>query len=336
MSCSACDRITRIAEGRNPDFVATLSETHVLLADEQAYRGYCLLFLKDHHEALDALPLDRQARVWEDVARVAGVVRRECAPLRINYACLGNFVTHVHWHVIPRYADDADTKIVLYHEGFHQFLHDYLEDAPQWFDEGLGDYAVHLHEDALEFFLAGASAVQIGTMSFVDPGVFGRTRDGLEEYCRRHRVSAIAELTGALDAWDATADGTLAKIVVLDQFTRNAFRGTARSFAGDVRALVAARALVANGRDRALPGVRRQFVYLPFEHAEDRATQEESMRLFRALAADEPSLTDLVTWADRHRAIVARFGRFPHRNAILGRASTPEEETFLREPGSSF
>lgn len=108
MSCSACDRITRIAEGRNPDFVATLSETHVLLADEQAYRGYCLLFLKDHHEALDALPLDRQARVWEDVARVAGVVRRECAPLRINYACLGNFVTHVHWHVIPRYADDAE------------------------------------------------------------------------------------------------------------------------------------------------------------------------------------------------------------------------------------
>lgn len=154
----------------------------------------------------------------------------------------------------------------------------------------------------------------------------------------RERFGQLIEsgLTGALDAWDETVEGALAKIIVLDQFTRNAYRGTARSFAGDARALATARTLVANGRDRALPGVRRQFVYLPFEHAEDLAAQEESMRLFRTLAADEPSLADLVTWADRHRAIVARFGRFPHRNAILGRPSTPEEESFLHEPGSSF
>lgn len=142
--------------------------------------------------------------------------------------------------------------------------------------------------------------------------------------------------TGALDAWDATVEGALAKIVVLDQFTRNAFRGTPRSFAGDARALATARVLVAKGADRALPGVRRLFVYLPFEHAEDLATQEESLRLFRTLAADEPAHADLVTWAEQHHAIVARFGRFPHRNAILGRKSTPEEEAFLREPGSSF
>lgn len=142
--------------------------------------------------------------------------------------------------------------------------------------------------------------------------------------------------TGALDAWDATVEGALAKIVVLDQFTRNAFRGTPRSFAGDARALATARVLVAKGADRALPGVRRLFVYLPYEHAEDLATQEESLRLFRTLAADEPAHADLVTWAEQHHAIVARFGRFPHRNAILGRKSTPEEEAFLREPGSSF
>ena len=108
MDCSACARIERIADGTNPDFVATLSETHVTLADEQAYRGYCILLLKDHHEHLDALPLERQRRLWDDVTRVATALRAVVSPLRINYACLGNFVTHVHWHVIPRQADDPE------------------------------------------------------------------------------------------------------------------------------------------------------------------------------------------------------------------------------------
>jgi len=110
MSCLACDRLARIAAGTDPDFVITLPETHVVLADEQVYRGYCILYLRDHHDALDALPLARQARVWEDVARVAGVLRRELAPERLNYACLGNFVSHVHWHLIPRYADDREAQ----------------------------------------------------------------------------------------------------------------------------------------------------------------------------------------------------------------------------------
>ena len=110
MECSACDRIARIVEESNPDFIATLSESHVTLADEQAYRGYCILLLKDHHEQLDALPLERQRRLWDDVTRVAAALRRETDPVRINYACLGNFVTHVHWHVIPRYADDPEPR----------------------------------------------------------------------------------------------------------------------------------------------------------------------------------------------------------------------------------
>jgi diadenosine tetraphosphate (Ap4A) HIT family hydrolase len=110
MSCLACDRIARIAAGKDPDFVITLPETHVVLADEQAYPGYCILYLKDHHEQLDELPLERQSRLWDDVARVAGVLRRELAPARLNYACLGNFVTHVHWHVIPRTADDPEAQ----------------------------------------------------------------------------------------------------------------------------------------------------------------------------------------------------------------------------------
>ncbi len=145
-----------------------------------------------------------------------------------------------------------------------------------------------------------------------------------------------AGLAGALQAWAADAHGALAEVIVLDQFTRNAFRDTARAFAGDARALAAAQALVDSGRDRGLTGVQRQFVYLPFEHAEDLAQQQRALALFGQLERDEPALAGLLPWAQRHHDIVARFGRFPHRNAALGRASTPEELAFLKTPGSGF
>ena len=128
----------------------------------------------------------------------------------------------------------------------------------------------------------------------------------------------------------------LARLIVLDQFTRNHFRTTARAFAGDAQALHIARALVATGRDRALTGVQRQFVYLPFEHAEDLSYQRTSVQLFLQLAQDEPALAGLVDWARRHHDIVARFGRFPHRNALLGRASSDDELAFLQTPGAGF
>lgn len=143
-------------------------------------------------------------------------------------------------------------------------------------------------------------------------------------------------LAGGLRHWDAAPRWAVARILLLDQFTRNSFRGQAKSFAGDALALAAARHLVARGDDRKLNGVMRSFVYLPFEHAEDQAAQAESLRLFAALGADHPRLAGLLEWAKKHEVIVARFGRFPHRNEVLGRASTPEELAFLKEPGSSF
>jgi uncharacterized protein (DUF924 family) len=145
-----------------------------------------------------------------------------------------------------------------------------------------------------------------------------------------------AALAGRLGAWASEPLPALAQVIVLDQFTRNAFRDTARAFAGDERALAAAQAMVDAGQDRSLSGVQRQFVYMPFEHAEDRAAQEQALRLFARLGEDEPALADLLRWAQAHHDIVARFGRFPHRNALLGRTSTPEEEAFLKTPGSSF
>ncbi|MFI4931324.1 MAG: DUF924 family protein [Burkholderiales bacterium] len=154
----------------------------------------------------------------------------------------------------------------------------------------------------------------------------------------RQRFAAAIEraIAGEFAHWAATPGGAVAQIVVLDQFTRNVHRGNARAFAGDARALAAAQALVGTGQDRMLPGVQRQFVYLPFEHAESLAMQRESTRLFAQLERDEPAVGELLIWAQRHHDIIERFGRFPHRNAALGRTSTADELAFLQQPGSSF
>lgn len=144
-------------------------------------------------------------------------------------------------------------------------------------------------------------------------------------------------LAGALRAWDADgAQGRLARILVLDQFTRNAARGTPASFAGDALALADARALVDGGGDLALAPMQRWFAYMPFEHAEDAAMQARSVALFTALASAAPELEGALDFAQRHRRVIEQFGRFPHRNAILGRPSTPAEVDFLRQPGSGF
>jgi len=153
----------------------------------------------------------------------------------------------------------------------------------------------------------------------------------------RQRFGAVISraLAGEFTDWDSDPRGVLARIILLDQFTRNTQRDTPGAFAGDARALAAAGALVESGRDRMLDALEREFVYLPFEHAEDMAMQERSVALFTALAA-EPGLGDIAEYAVRHRDIIARFGRFPHRNRILGRSSTPEEIEFLKLPGSGF
>ncbi|MCG2585285.1 DUF924 family protein [Massilia sp. TS11] len=144
-------------------------------------------------------------------------------------------------------------------------------------------------------------------------------------------------VNGGLRDWDAQGPGgALARIIVLDQFTRNAGRDTAAAFAGDTLALAAAQALVASGADRALTPLQRWFAYLPFEHAESAAMQAQSVALFSALAEADPSLAGALDYAHRHRGVIARFGRFPHRNAILGRASSADELAYLAQPGSGF
>ena len=145
---------------------------------------------------------------------------------------------------------------------------------------------------------------------------------------------------GACDALAATPDGVLALMILFDQLPRNLFRGQARAFATDARARDVAARAVASGLDTRLSPVERIFVYLPFEHSEDLADQRRSVALFESLPVTpeftEAERANVVDYAGRHLVIVERFGRFPHRNAALGRASTPEETEFLKQPGSSF
>lgn len=141
---------------------------------------------------------------------------------------------------------------------------------------------------------------------------------------------------GALDHWTQTPSGRLALILVLDQFSRNMHRGSPLSWTQDPAAQRHCLAALAAGEDAGLPKHARLFLYLPLEHAEDVALQERSMDCFRALVADHPEEQMLLDYAARHAEIVVRFGRFPHRNSVIGRESTPEELAFLKEPNSSF
>jgi uncharacterized protein (DUF924 family) len=160
------------------------------------------------------------------------------------------------------------------------------------------------------------------------------------EIAQRFGVHVEAALRGEWDPVPAEPHARLATIVLLDQFTRNIFRGTPRAFAGDARALALARALVDSAQDQQLSPLRRWFACMPFEHAEDLAAQDTSVRLFSALAKEPgvhaQALAGALDYAERHRAVIQRFGRFPHRNSILGRPSTAEELSFLQQPGSSF
>lgn len=140
---------------------------------------------------------------------------------------------------------------------------------------------------------------------------------------------------GELESWIVEPNSCLALVLLLDQLPRNLYRGSPRAFDCDADARQVADRALRENHDQAVVPVRRQFFYLPFEHSEALADQERSVALAKALP-ELPFKANFVDYAERHRAIIARFGRFPHRNQVLGRDSTPEEEHFLKEPGSSF
>jgi len=139
-------------------------------------------------------------------------------------------------------------------------------------------------------------------------------------------------LAGGLRDWDAHGSfGLLARILVLDQFPRNLFRGSPRSFAGDALALEAAQQLRMSGAHLRLQPVQQWFAYMPFEHAEDMAMQDLSLSLFTELAREHPGFDEVLAWVRKYHGVIARFGRFPFRNDVLGRESTPAELAFLQQ-----
>lgn len=159
----------------------------------------------------------------------------------------------------------------------------------------------------------------------------------------RERFETTVQAAGRdeLDDWAATAQGRLALVILTDQFPRNMYRGTPAAFAFDAKARALCLEGLASGQDRELRPIQRVFWYMPLEHSEDRAHQDRSVALFRELldevgAEQRGTFQVNLDFAVRHQEIIQRFGRFPHRNAILGRISTPEELAFLEEPGSSF
>ena len=165
--------------------------------------------------------------------------------------------------------------------------------------------------------------------------------DGFDVEIRDRFGAAIEQAQqGAFAHWAETPEGALALVILLDQFPRNAYRGTAGAFAGDPVALGVAGRAVERGVDRELACPGRAFLYHPFEHSEDPKDQERSVALFEALAAGAPPewrefAVDFVPYAHAHRDVIARFGRFPHRNAVLGRVNTAEEQAYL-DGGGGF
>jgi uncharacterized protein (DUF924 family) len=189
-----------------------------------------------------------------------------------------------------------------------------------WFG-GSGDDAHILEEKGALWFRAGAS---------VDADI-------------RARFGALhaAAVAGELDGWLASPRGRLALVILVDQFSRNLYRDDARAFAHDALARRWCDDGLAHGADRDLRAVERVFFYLPLEHSESIADQQHSVTLFERLRDVAPPplrerFDDFFDYAVRHREVILRFGRFPHRNRVLGRASTPAEIEFLAQPGSSF
>lgn len=169
------------------------------------------------------------------------------------------------------------------------------------------------------------------------------TKDDAFDREIKDRFEEVLELAarGALDGWKTTTRGRLALVILLDQLSRNMFRGTPRAFAQDARACETTLEAIATGDEQSLDVVERSFLYMPLMHAEDVDLQHKCVAAFERLLKAAPEairkfVDNSLQYANRHAEIVERFGRFPHRNEILGRASTPEEIEFLKQPNSSF
>lgn len=204
-------------------------------------------------------------------------------------------------------------------------------------EQNLADAGAIAAEDVLTFWLGaqGAPPLEKATRWYEKDDAFDR------EIAVRFRETLEKAVRGELAPWKTTPRGRLAFVILLDQFSRNMFRGTPRSFAQDALASSTVDEAIAAGDEASLAIIERLFLYMPLMHSENVARQHACVAAFERLHADAPAdlekfVANSLGYAKRHAEIVVRFGRFPHRNEILGRASTAEEIEFLKQPGSSF
>ena len=160
---------------------------------------------------------------------------------------------------------------------------------------------------------------------------FNSTAELDEEIRARFRATHLSLARSVTEEWRSSPENMLAAVIVLDQFPRNIYRGTPLAFSTDGLALREAKMALAVGADQAIEGIRRIFFYMPFEHAEDLAEQDRAVALFRSLGLEEQ-----IDYALRHRAVIAEYGHFPHRNVFLGRTSTEAEKDYLAQPDAGF
>ena len=197
------------------------------------------------------------------------------------------------------------------------------------------DGATVTPDDVLELWIgSGAPLAKSAQWWTKDPAF---DQELLETFGQTHELAS----RGALDTWKTTPRGRLALVILLDQFSRNMYRNTPRSFAQDARACALALEAIVTGDEQALSTIERSFLYMPLMHAEDVDLQHKCVAAFERLRDDAPIdlrayVENTLGYAHKHAEVIERFGRFPHRNDILGRASRPDELEFLTQPGSSF
>jgi uncharacterized protein (DUF924 family) len=195
-------------------------------------------------------------------------------------------------------------------------------------------------EDVLDFWFGQpGSAVDVAARQ--SKLWFGKSADNDRQVTERFAGTLAAAGAGQLDHWVLTPRNRLALIVVLDQFPHHIHRNHGQSFAYDAQSLALAQAMIENGDAARVAPIEQVFAYLPLEHAESLALQDQSVALYAQLAAkadaaERPLFEGFLDYAVKHREVIARFGRFPHRNALLGRTSNADEIAFLQQPGSRF
>jgi uncharacterized protein (DUF924 family) len=196
-------------------------------------------------------------------------------------------------------------------------------------------------QDVLDYWFAGAESAKAEDLKPYFQRWFQGSKE-LDKEIKKKFGKAVKQATGdELAVWENSTEGTLALIILLDQFTRNVYRGTDRAFAHDSKALRLCQKLLESGADKALPWPQRGFAYMPMQHAEDKDVQAKGVEAYLDLVDDVPDDIKKVTMgfvlsAREHKAIIDKFGRFPHRNRVLGRESTDEELIYLATGAKTF